>query len=114
MIKALLSAAAQKTAEEYTVKPKTSKEMYGGGLEPCGPNDSKKKYYPSISLDSDALPEIRDWEVGSDYYILMKVTQKSLNINDSAEFKRADARFDIKEIAVIDQEDESADDKSDD
>lgn len=105
MLKELLNEAAKKNVEEYKVKAQTSSEMYGGELSVSG--GKEKKYFPSINLYSSTLPEITDWKVGEDYYVLMKLTQKSLSVSKD----RADASFDITEIAVIEPD---TDDETDD
>ncbi len=70
--------------------------------------------YPTVCLNDKALPEIKDWEVGEEYYLVLKVeqTRKDMNSDDGGENWHAD--FNIKEIGVLDDmEDEMMDDEED-
>lgn len=73
--------------------------------------DSIGEYYPSLYLNSDTLPEIKDWDVGEEYYLVMKVEQKSKSANINEKEERWAADFDIKEIGVLEMNEKSLKDK---
>lgn len=67
-------------------------------------------YYPSLYLSSEDLPDIKDWEVKEEYFLLLKVKMKSKNARED----ECSADFDIHEIVTGDVEtveDEDEDDK---
>lgn len=88
-------------------KLKKVKPEKGGSM--AGMN---KPYYPNLYIDSQSLPEIKDWKVGEDYYLVVKVTQKSYSMRstDDGEMK-GHADFDIKEIGVLDYKEENDEEK---
>lgn len=97
MLKALLEEAKLKK-----VKPHKMEEV----------STPSKEYFPSFHLDGEVLPEIKDWDVDEDYYIVMKVTQRSKSMDTVDGKEKYHASFDIKEIATLDDvEDEPKDDK---
>lgn len=59
------------------------------------------EYFPSFSLDTKTLEDIKDWEVGEDYYVVLKLTQKSKNVHEMDGKSHTSASFDIKEIGVL-------------
>lgn len=94
MLKDLLSEQLKKTVAVYAVRPEKSSMD-----EPCKMSNSE--YRPSIYLDSDALPNIKDWEVDEEYYILMKVKQCSKSMNTVGKEEKYDGRFEIMEVAAL-------------
>ena len=97
MIKKTLEKENLKVAESYLVKPEKS-----GGC--CGEvPKATKEYFPSISLDSRVLPEIKDWELDEEYTVVLKITMKSKSMNTRGEKKEEvyDGYFDIKEAGVV-------------
>lgn len=53
---------------------------------------------PSFMVDSNSLPEIKDWDVGTDYKIEILVTQKS--VHDAGDGV-VQARFSIQKIKAV-------------
>lgn len=62
---------------------------------------SVEKMYPMIHLTELDLPEIKDWEVGKDYAIVLKVTQKEKR---EVMGGMMEAHFDIKEVGDATEE----------
>uniref|UniRef100_A0A6H1ZVT6 Uncharacterized protein n=1 Tax=viral metagenome TaxID=1070528 RepID=A0A6H1ZVT6_9ZZZZ len=93
MLKELLKEKLEK------VKPKKSELT----AEVAQPN------FPSLYLSSDTLSEIEDWEVGDEYYIVMKVEQKGKSMRTEEKKEIYNADFDIKEIGVLDEEEKKED-----
>lgn len=89
MLKELFNNSIKKTIEEYTVKPQSHKEEMVSGEE---------ENFPTISINSDTLPEIEDWKDGEDYIVVMKLTQNGSNSMGETTC----VRFQIKEIACVD------------
>lgn len=58
---------------------------------------SKEKWYPSIHLSSKELPELKKWEVGKTYTLILEVKQKSKTENMPDEIS---ASFDIVKIGI--------------
>ena len=69
-----------------TIKPKR-----------IGMDRPEKSYYPSISFSSKNLPEIKNWQVGKTYRLIVEVKQTSMRENENGEIN---AEFDIKKIAT--------------
>ena len=82
------------------------KELLKSKLEKVKPEkmgmEMESKHFPMLHLSSDNLSEIKDWDVGEDYHLVLKVKQKSKNEDD----KMTNASFDIIEIGVLDEESE--------
>jgi len=53
---------------------------------------------PSFMVDSNSLPEIKDWDVGADYKLEIIVTQKS--VHDAGD-GLVQARFVIQKIKAV-------------
>lgn len=105
-LKALLTEDALKTAETYKIKPETADEHYGmGSLE----SSKKKEYYPQITIESDDVPEVKEWNEDEDYVIVIRGTLVSM---DSRSGKRR-VTLDIKEIGVVNEEDEEENEDDD-
>ena len=52
-------------------------------------------HFPQIHIREQDLPDIEDWEVGEDYLLTVKVTQKTKSERQGGE---VEASFDITEI----------------
>lgn len=96
LLKKLKKENIDEIVETYAVK----KEKYGGDIS----MESSEGYYPSIHLSSKTLPEIKEWEVDGEYFILMKVTQKFKSMKTEGKEEVYHGCFDIKEIGYIDHE----------
>lgn len=68
------------------------------------------KYYPSLSISSSDLPEIKDWEVGEKYCIQVEVT-----MTGKSQYKDndIDGNFDIKQFCLADAEGDDLEDDDD-
>lgn len=66
-----------------------------------------ERVLPSFTLTSDDLPEIKDWKVGGNYYLKIKVEQVSLGKGEheymmsNEQGKKMHARFQMKGIEAI-------------
>lgn len=60
--------------------------------------EAEMKQFPSLSLSSTDLKEIKDWEVGEDYFLTMKVSLVNKEESESEDEKKCNARFEIKKI----------------
>jgi len=78
------------------------------------PEVKSKEYFPSVHFDSKTLPEIKDWEVGEEYVVVMKLKQTSYSEHENDKENTADASFDIVEIGVLDKEDNNETDDEED
>ena len=74
------------------VKPKSFNEEFGSH---CGDGDDK--HLPTISISSDDLPSIKDWQNGTEYLIIQRVAQVSRRDEDG----KTRSEFEIKEIGTI-------------
>lgn len=54
-------------------------------------------FRPSIHLDEDQLKQIKNWEVGEKYTLILEVVQQSKSINSN---KKISASFDIMKIGT--------------
>jgi len=58
-------------------------------------------YKPTFYLSSQELPAIKDWQVGKEYELLIKVKQIALRENlDEKGGKKFNADFEIQSIAL--------------
>lgn len=87
------------------------KEMFEEKLKKVKPHKMstlessvEKEHYPTVYLTSDTLPEIKDWEVGEEYKIVMIVEQKSKSMNVEGKEEKYNADFAIKKIGCMDME----------
>ncbi len=59
------------------------------------------KHYPEFHIDLKHLPEAKEWEVGEEYVIALKVKMGSMNIRNEEEGRgTGSAGFDIIGIKV--------------
>lgn len=81
---------------------KIKPEKEDGCGEICSPYES----YPTLYLNHEELPEIKEWEVDGEYYLVMKVKQtgKSMRTDKDGE-ENWHGDFQIKEIGVIEDKD---------
>jgi len=91
----------------YEVGKKMGEEM---AIEKPSKNEM---YYPHLDLNSEQLPEIKDWKVGQKYTLVVEVkaTRKSMNEREGNEAKE-DMCFEIHKIGVKENE-KSNDEKTD-
>lgn len=58
---------------------------------------------PTISLDSSVLPAIKNWKVGGNYEIHLKVHQSSVHEDDYDGKKQLHATFEVKKAMECDE-----------
>ena len=77
------------------------------------------KMLPTFSLNEDDLPEIKDWKVGGEYEIFLRVKQTSLDSGlgmpmMEGESKKLSERFQVIEARAVEgKEDEEQTDEGD-
>jgi len=49
------------------IEPKSRKELHELDF------DSKEKMFPTFSIENVHLPEAKDWEIGQEYHVLLKL-----------------------------------------
>ena len=64
--------------------------------------DFPVNFPPSFNVTSEQIPEIKDWEVGEKYRLVIEVEQKSKAENDN---KIVDSRFEIVSYKTIEDDD---------
>ena len=70
------------------------------------------RFLPTLYLDSKQVSEIRDWEVGEEYTLVIKVKQTGKNENDKEKDGKVNsvrADFDIVGYKVLNDEMSDAD-----
>lgn len=80
------------------IKPKTHKQMEDSFED--------RAIFPSLYLNSEQLSEIKDWKVGEEYMLVLKVKQTSMSERDD----KISADFDILEVGVGEMEDSGKED----
>ena len=71
-------------------------EMYGSPVAMEG----KQLYFPTFEIDTEHLPEAKEWKVGKTYKVTLRVKQTGLSMRKSKDGKeRGSASFDIVGIA---------------
>ena len=61
-------------------------------------------YLPTVSLDTKQVPEIKDWEVGETYHVVLAIKQTSKSQNESNGNKTTSAYFEVTGYKVLDHE----------
>lgn len=56
-------------------------------------------YSPGISFGEDQLPDVKDWQTGEEYILVLKVRQNGSNLIGPEGDKKLRADFDILEVA---------------
>lgn len=80
-----------KKMERYDIKP--VKPVKPKPMEmACEP--SKEGYRPRVYLNSREVPDLKDWEIGKDYLLRVRMTGKSLNEGEGKE-KQASGNFEV-------------------
>ena len=87
------------------IKPKTEKYMTDRVSTP----KESKPIYPTIRLDLEHIPEAKDWKVGKEYTIEMKVKMTGIS---QSRFDNS-AEFEIHEIETEDENKEGDSEESD-
>ena len=75
--------------------------------------EAEMKQFPSLSLSLTDLKEIKDWEVGEDYFLTMKVSLVNKEESETEDGEKCNARFEIKKIGSTKGEKENKEDKED-
>lgn len=79
---------------EKEVKSRGKSKKHNSHVEP--------RFQPTINLSDKDLPEIKDWEVGKTYHLMMVVEQTSLRKNEFLESdKEFHASFNIKSVKAV-------------
>ena len=67
--------------------------------------EKNRKYLPTLYLDEKQVPDIKDWEVGGEYDIVIRVKQTSKNENHlEDEENNLNAGFNIVAYKVLDKD----------
>lgn len=74
-------------------KPRRDLEPSEGYVEP--------EWNPSVSFDEKQLPEIKNWQVGEEYTIVLKVKQTSSRLQGPDHDQRMAADFDIQQVGAL-------------
>jgi len=68
------------------------------------------KYLPTLYFDEKQVPEIKDWEVGEEYDVVLRLKQTSKNENElEPDENNLNAGFNIVAYKVLDSEMSDAD-----
>lgn len=63
-------------------------------------------YFPGVNFDTKQIPEIKEWEVGETYQIVLEIKQTSKSEDKEG---KVNASFDITGYKVLDGEIDDAD-----
>jgi hypothetical protein len=61
------------------ISGRTSEEMYGRGLSPMTKSE-ERKYYPTVSIPLDAIPEAKNWKPGETYDVTLRLKMTGLSL----------------------------------
>jgi hypothetical protein len=53
-------------------------------------------YYPTVSIDFKAIPEMKNWKVGNDYTVTLKLKQTGMNLSESKHHDYGSAQFEVR------------------
>lgn len=70
---------------------------------------SPEKMKPSLFLNAEELPEVKNWEVGNEYTLLVTVKQTGKDIHEYNKKKSISAHFEICKIKPVDSSASSKD-----
>lgn len=65
-----------------------------------GEISSKQEWYPHLDLSSDEIPEIKKWEVGKTYKLVLEVKQTSKREDKD---KKISSCFEVRKVGVEDK-----------
>jgi hypothetical protein len=91
-MKQFLPALCKRTGEGIIIKVMKIIKPTSFGTE-----SPMKEWYPSISFSSKDLPEIKKWQIGKKYKVVLEIEEKSVR-KDEKEFS---ASFDIKKVGLV-------------
>ena len=80
-----------KKMERYDIKPVKPVKPEPMDMA-CKP--SKEGYRPTVHLDGKAIPELKDWEIGKDYLLRVRMKGKSLDEHEEGK-TRAHGTFEV-------------------
>lgn len=80
-----------------SIKPETMSDM-----------STEKEWYPHLDLSSDEIKEIKNWEVGKNYKIVLEVRQVSKREDKD---KKISACFEVRKVGVENKEYKEISDK---
>lgn len=58
-------------------------------------------YFPYLTLNSKQISELKDWEVGETYQIILEIKQKSKSESETKDLSVINSTFDITAYKVI-------------
>lgn len=88
------------------------KELYNKKMSKMDKKDipeTEERVYSSMSLSEEDLPSIRDWSVGEEYTVVLRVRQKSMDSYGDT----MNGSFDILEVLEAEEDEGEDDDMSD-
>ena len=57
------------------------------------PTQAPQPYYPSFSVDLEQLPQAKNWKVGEEYTVQMKVMMSGSHMEDNGRRQRYDFKM---------------------
>lgn len=68
------------------------------------PSSRSEMSYPTMYVDEDQLPEIKDWKPGTEYECMVRIvmTNRNTHEKDGTPKKKVDACLDIRAIKMED------------
>lgn len=64
------------------------------------PTKMTEPYFPGITLNEDALPEAKEWTMGQEYSVVLKIKMTGQRVNWE---EKITTDFDILKVAVYDE-----------
>jgi hypothetical protein len=83
-------------------------------LSSCEPCNYPEVYLPSFSMDAEEFPEIKDWNVGDEKEVVVKIRMTGYNENKTLDDKNNYCRGDFDIIGIDSKEVKSRNDNKDD
>lgn len=96
MLKQLLQDDLQKVVEEYAVKP----TKYS---EPVEVSETQKEHYPTVCLNSENFPEVKDIKVEESITVVLELKARSKSMYTQGKKENYSVDFEIHNIAYIEK-----------
>lgn len=80
---------------------KTNEEMYGRGVLAEKSSIEDRRYFPTVSIPLDALPEAKDWKPGKTYDVTLRLRMTGLYLRRNGDSKDSgDSNYEIHGVDV--------------
>ena len=63
-------------------------------------SEEREPDYPKFSISLDYLPEAKEWKIGKEYKVTLKLEMTEITIGNAYRDDKGNVRFDVKGVEV--------------